>query len=185
MTVENSEFADLIRRVQEGEEEAARLLYDRFGESIVRAVRRRLHQRLRTLFDTLDFAQDVWQSFFIGSGKGRSIETPEQLAALLTTMARNKVIDKARFHGMQKRDLERETSLAQSPKGGDSLPGADPTPSQIVMGEEAWDQLLATQRPVHKRILLLLRQGRTPETIALELGVSTRMVQRVIQKVLS
>jgi RNA polymerase sigma-70 factor (ECF subfamily) len=180
--LDQASFADLIARVQAGDEGAARRLYDEYGAHIVRAVRRRLNQRLRTQFDSLDFAQDVWASFFAQTARRYALENPEQLIGLLTTMARNKVIEVVRGRLLrQKSDLNRERSLEET-GGGDRLAGPQPTPSQIIMGEEAWDQLLAQQRPVHKRVLLLLREGKNADTIAEEVGVSTKTVQRILRK---
>jgi RNA polymerase sigma factor (sigma-70 family) len=177
-------FVEWIARVQAGDEEAVRRLYEEYGGHIVRAVRRRLNQRLRSKFDSLDFVQDVWASFFAEAARRYPLKTAEELIRLLTTMARNKVVDGVRA-GMKrkKRDLQRERSLEGEVGGGDRLAGTQPTPSQIVMGREAWDQLLAGQPPVYKRILLLLREGRAADKIAEELGVSTKTVQRIIRKV--
>jgi RNA polymerase sigma factor (sigma-70 family) len=177
-------FADLIARVQAGDGDAAQQLYAEYGPHLLRAVRRRLHQRLRQKFDSLDFTQDVWASFFVDNAGRFEISSPAQLANLLTTMARNKVAEMTRQRLMRhKHNINRELALDGIAGGGDSFPAAQPTPSQIVIGKEAWDQMLAGQPPVYRRILLLLRQGMNQDTIAEELGISKKMVQRVIRKI--
>jgi RNA polymerase sigma factor (sigma-70 family) len=174
-------FAELMERVQAGDQDAARQLYDEYGAHLVRAVRRRLHQNLRSKFDSLDFAQDVWASFFADDAQRYELHTPEQLVGLLTAMARNKVAEVARDRfRRQARNINREHALQED--AADRLPGTQPTPSQVLMGEEAWSSILAQARPVHRRILLLLREGKPPATIAQELGISSKTVQRVIRQ---
>src|SRR6478736_4128141 len=59
-----SEFAALIEQVRAGSQEAAWTLVEKYGRDVQRFVRRTLHQRLRSKFDSLDFVQIVWGSFF-------------------------------------------------------------------------------------------------------------------------
>lgn len=178
-----SDFTRLIAKVQAGDETAASKLYERYGPVIVRAVRRRLHSKLRSKFDSVDFAQDVWASFFNGVIDRYELSSPDQLVNLLTTMARNKVVEtvRARTH-QQKYNIHREASLEGHHGGAENLAAVQQTPSQIVMGKEAWERLLARQPPVYRRILLLLREGVPHEKIAEELGLSLRTVYRVIRK---
>ena len=178
-------FTRLLEDVQAGRPGAARQLYEEYGPYILRAVRRRLHSRLRTQFDSIDFTQDVWASFFTHAADKYVLTSPGQLVRLLTTMARNKVVQTGRaLTQRQKQNVFRETSLEQQLESGANITSRQATPSQIVMAEEAWDRLLAQQRPVHRRILLLLREGQTDETIAANLGLSVKTVQRVTRKLL-
>ena len=179
-----SDFVRLIAKVQAGDEVAAQKLYERYGPVIVRAVRRRLHAKLRSKFDSIDFAQDVWASFFTNVIDKYDLNSPEQLVRLLTTMARNKVVETSVKTQRQKYDIQREDSLEGHHGGAENFPAVQQTPSQIVMGKEAWEQLLAQQPPVYRRILLLLREGQPPEIIAQDLRLSLRTVQRVIRKLL-
>ena len=178
-----SDFPRLIAAVQTGDADATRALYERYGPYILRAVRRRLHARMRSKFDSIDFAQDVWASFFADTVAKYDLDSPKQLIGLLTTMARNKVLESQRPRTQgQKHSLGRENSLDARMERGEHVAAEQQTPSQIAMGKEAWDILLARQPPVYRRILLLLRNGKSPETIAAGVGVSLRTVQRVMRK---
>ena len=64
MTDENDDFRRLMQRVRDGSEEAVWDLVSVYGEAIRRAVRRVLNRNLRSKFDSLDFVQLVWKSFF-------------------------------------------------------------------------------------------------------------------------
>ena len=56
-------------------------------------MRRVLSPELRSKFDSLDFVQWVWLSFFRVRDKADRFERPEHLVKFLAGMARNKVQD--------------------------------------------------------------------------------------------
>ena len=108
------DFQSLVRRVREGSEDAAWELVDQYGDSIRRAVRRVLNERLRSKFDSLDFVQVVWNSLFRVRDKLDRFDRPEELAAYLVTMARNKVGMEVRRRLMtEKYNVGHEQSLDQ------------------------------------------------------------------------
>ena len=55
---------DLIARAKAGDETAIREFLSRFEPEVRMTVRGRLPRMLRTQFDSMDFVQAVWQSFF-------------------------------------------------------------------------------------------------------------------------
>lgn len=177
------EFTALMERVRAGSQEAAQQLVERYGDLILRVVRRQLNQKLRSKFDSLDFQQEVWASFFAGQPQ-KTFERPEALAAFLAQMARHKVLMAVRRRcDLQKYNVNREQSLDGSAAyQAGNVPGREPTPSQVYVAQEKWDQLLQGHPPRHQRILILLRQGYTQQQIAQELDVDERTVRRVIRK---
>jgi RNA polymerase sigma-70 factor (ECF subfamily) len=144
-----------------------------------------LHQKLRPQFDSVDFVQDVWASFFAQQGPQTSFESPEALIGFLSNMAYHKVIDAFR-HNVQtkKRDVDRDRPLDKVVNTKDArLAARQPTPSQVAVAKEQWDQLL-DQVPEHYRpILTLLREGDTREEIARKLGLNEKTVQRVLRRI--
>jgi RNA polymerase sigma factor (sigma-70 family) len=182
---ERNEFAELMRSVREGSEDAARMLFDRYAPHIRRVVRRKLHQRLRPQFDSVDFVQDVWASFFALQGRQASFESPEALIGFLSNMAYHKVIDAVR-QNMQtkKRDIGRERPLEKLINTQDErLTARQPTPSQVFGAKEQWDQLLDRVPERYWPILKLLREGETHEEIARKLGLDKKTVQRVLRRI--
>jgi RNA polymerase sigma-70 factor (ECF subfamily) len=179
------DFPALMERVLAGSPDAARALIDHYGPALLRAIRRNLHRRLRTQFDSLDFAQDVWASFFAELPRGRAFRGPDELAAFLATLARNKVVDtvRRRLCG-QRHNLNREAPLGLALANGEAAPKAQqPSPSEVAMGHEEWERLLGSQPLVYRRVLVLLRAGKTPAAAAEEVGISVRTVRRVVSKV--
>src|SRR5882724_4971958 len=60
----DEEFHDLMQKVLTGSQEAAQELFRDYEPYLLFAIRRKLDKRMRSKFDSADFAQDVWASFF-------------------------------------------------------------------------------------------------------------------------
>ncbi len=179
------DFRRLMLRVQTGDPEAAQELYERYGEHLLRVVRRRLHHPLRTRFDSQDFVQDVWKSFFSDELTQRDFESPSALVAFLIDIAQKKVSGAYRQHaGTAKRAMNRDRSLDDSQAFDKAaLAATQATPSQVVMAEEQWERLLRNQPPQYQRMLLLLRHGYTHAEIAEKLQTTTKTVQRLLRRI--
>jgi RNA polymerase sigma-70 factor (ECF subfamily) len=153
-------------------------MFERYGEYIRRVIRRRLDPRLRPQYDSLDFVQSVWASVLQLPADRCTFATAEDLIGFLVRVAYNKVIDAYRRQlGTLKRDATRE-----QPLGDGSVGGPEPTPSQVAMAEECWEQLLDGQPEEGRRVLELLRQGYTHQEIADRLSVSVRTIHRLLRK---
>jgi RNA polymerase sigma-70 factor (ECF subfamily) len=131
-------FTDLIHRVRAGDEVAAAELVRRFEPTIRRVVRYRLvDSRLRRELDSVDVCQSVLASFFARAALGQyDLDQPEQVAKLLTVMARNKLVGKAR----KRRPDELEAALG----GASQVPelvAAEPSPSRQAAGRDLLEQM--------------------------------------------
>ncbi len=184
MPAGRDEFGDLMQRLREGSDEAARELLDRYGEHILRVVRRRLNRQMRSKFDSIDFVQAVWASFFADLPQERQFDCPEALMAFLVTLAQNKVIEAVRQRlRSRKFDITREKALPAVDEDTDfGLRTREPSPSQVAVANEEWRRLLADLPAHYQRMLVLLREGHTQKDIALELGVNEKTVRRVLDR---
>jgi RNA polymerase sigma factor (sigma-70 family) len=178
-----SDFGILMDRVRAGEAGAYEELLARYGDAVRAAVRRRLHDRLRPHYDSLDFVQDVWASFLaLDPGRFRFADQ-DALVGFLCRVARNKVVEvfRRRF-ATRKHDITREEPL---PPGGGSAAGPigrDPTPSQYAMAGERWADLVRRLPDGHRAVLERLREGHTHEEVAAMLNVSVRTVERIVRR---
>jgi RNA polymerase sigma factor (sigma-70 family) len=178
------ELAELLERARQGCQQAARLLYERYGPAVQHAVRRRLAPSLRRHFDSADFIQSVWGSFFTSPNE-RLFPTPDALVAFLSKVAYNKVAEEARRIKTRRRDASREVSLDEaSPDGhfADQLAAPTPTPSQHAQVNECWDGLRKGLSPGHRRALELKRAGHSFADIADRLGVNRKDIQRLLER---
>jgi RNA polymerase sigma-70 factor (ECF subfamily) len=181
-----SDFSVLMNRVRGGSPEAAAELVERYEPVIQHVVREKLHPKLRSKYDSLDFMQSVWASFFTREVHRAEFAEPKKLVAFLSRLARRKVVDAFRRRLQTiKHDVDGEHSLESTFvfKRPWCLWSDDPSPSQVAVAAEEWDRILADQPPLYRAIFVLLRRGRTHEQIATKLGLSEKTVRRVVRRV--
>ena len=137
---------------------------------------------MRPQFDSIDFQQDVWASFFDGPNRYQ-FNSPEELVRYLCEMAHNKVVEVFRQRLLSpKHNLNRECSLDRLhfEEVAPEVAARYPSPSQIAIANERWQHLLEQQPPHFRRILELLRQGHTQADIAQQLKLDPKMVRRFL-----
>jgi RNA polymerase sigma factor (sigma-70 family) len=178
------EFVRLMERVRDGADDAIQEFVARFEKHVLRVVRHQLLEALRAKFDSTDFVQDVWASFFALSRDYLDFKTPEALEAYLGVMTRNKVIEALRVRLQGRRyNVQREQSLDDNDHHWpERLNGADPTPSQVVVAREAWEELQGQIRPKHRPLLEMLRDGYSHREIAEVLDLDEKTVRRVVHQ---
>jgi len=172
---------DLLARIRNGDEGAARELLNRYEPKVRLVVRRQLPRLLRSRFDSLDFLQSVWGSFFHKIQTGPSdLQEEQNLIAFLAWAARNKVIDECRRAVSLKQDVHREKHLG--PVADLESPGyLGDTHSQLAQAHETYDRLRSLL-PEDRRIILELKAaGHSCKEIGDRLCLSERTVQRVLE----
>ncbi|MFO0960981.1 MAG: sigma-70 family RNA polymerase sigma factor [Isosphaeraceae bacterium] len=177
-----ADLHDILARVRGGDEQAAQQLLASFEAEVRLVVRRQLPRLLRSRFDSLDFLQSVWGSFF------RRVRTDpvefddeRHLVAFLARAAKNKVIDQYRRAGSQKQDMHREEPLWSDGAGPRDLPAHDDTPSEVAEAREVFGQLRDALPEDRRPIIEMKALGLSSREIGDRLGVSERTVQRVIE----
>ncbi len=182
MIEDRGEFQRLMGGVHARSPDAATELVALYGDHILRVIRRRLHRRLRSKFDSTDFQQDVWASFF--ANPPETFDGPDSLAAFLAKVARNKILMAVRQRRvLQKYNVDRENSLDGSAAfHAAGVTSREPRPSQVAVAHEKMAHLARGQSAQGRRILALLNEGHTHEQIASELGVNAKTVQRLVRR---
>lgn len=183
--INEESFGRLILRVKDGEPQAIERLISAYGDSIQRVVRRRLNRRMRQRFDSLDFTQDVWKSFFSNLDDVSRFESPEKLNAYLARVSSNKVVDACRrCFTLQKDNMNRERPLLDEGEMGHAVAyDNQPTPSEVVVAKDQQDKLLENHPPQYEEILQRRIAGQTHKEIAEQLKISKRTVMRVLQRI--
>lgn len=183
MVDERSEFRTAMNGVRSGSPDAVWRLIETYGPHIQRVVRRRLDRRMRSKFDSLDFVQMVWASFFRNPHEICSLGSPEDLVRYLAALARHKVIEEYRRRiRTRKYNVARERSLDDSELTLARVHAAQPTPSQIAIAREKWEQLIQG-RPERDRSIVQMRiRGATFLEIGRQLGIDERTARRVISR---
>jgi RNA polymerase sigma factor (sigma-70 family) len=172
----------LLARIRDGDEEAARELLKRYEAQVRLVVRRQLPKLLRSRFDSLDFLQSVWGSFFRRvQGGVEDLEDPRNLVAFLARAARNKVIDEYRRAASLKHDIRREEPLWSDDGRPRDLEAKLETASELVEAEEALGRLRQLLPDDRHEVLELKARGLSSREIGDRLGLSERTVRRVIE----
>jgi RNA polymerase sigma-70 factor (ECF subfamily) len=177
-----SDIPAFLARIQAGDEEAARELLRRYESEVRLVVRRQLPRLLRTRFDSLDFLQSVWGSFFrrVRSGPAE-FEDSRHLVAFLARAAKNKVIDEYRRAASQKQDVHREEPLWVDGGRPKDVPADIDSPSEVAQAHEVFGRLRELL-PVERRTILEMKaEGLSSRDIGTRLGISERTVQRVLE----
>ena len=167
-------FADFLRRIRLGDEEAAVELVRRYEPVIRREVRLGISDsRLNRAFDSIDVCQSVLASFFARAATGQyELESPEQLVKLLMSMARNKLASLARREQRLRRDARRVA--ATQPEDLEQVVDTAVSPSNIVLQRELVDRMRAELTDDERRIADLRVEGMGWEEVAEHLGGSAQ-----------
>jgi RNA polymerase sigma-70 factor (ECF subfamily) len=167
---ENAAFADFIRRIRDGDDQAARELVQLYEPVIRREVRLRLRDlRLASRFDWTDICQSVMASFFIRAAAGQyDLEQPDQLLRLLVVMTRHKLTQQVRRHRADRRDYRRLES--HDPAYLEERSTAVPTPSRMVAGRELLEEFRRRLTDEERLLADLRGQGYQWAEIAARLG---------------
>ncbi len=174
-------FQALLESVRAGDDAAAAELLCRYEPVLRRIISvRLLNARLRGRVDTSDICQSVLASFFVRAALGQyDLKSPEELLKLLATMARNKVIDKARRRELEG-DQDRRVSVAELPEN--ALAAAEASPSQQVALRELVAEARRRLSPEERQLLELRQQGLEWTAIAVRVGGSPEALRKRLSR---
>jgi RNA polymerase sigma-70 factor (ECF subfamily) len=180
---EAATFEELIRGVRAWDQEAAAELVRRYGPAIRRAVRFRLADaQLGGLHDSMDICQSVLASFFIRAASGQyDLDSPEKVAGLLATMARNKLTSKARRQRALRRGGQRVTA-----GGGDQeqFVARGAGPSREVAARDLLEEVRRRLSPDERQLLDSRNEGLEWAAIAANLGGSADALRKKFARAL-
>jgi RNA polymerase sigma-70 factor (ECF subfamily) len=181
---EDARFAESIRRIRAGDDQAARELLERYEPVIRREVRLRLRdQRLTRRFDWTDIRQSVMASFFVRAAAGQyDLKQPDQLLRLLVAMTRNKLAQQVRRHRSDRRDYRRQE--AHDPAYLEGRSASAPTPSRLVTSRELLDDVRRQLSPDERRLADLRAEGWEWAEIAARLGVTAEACRKQLARAL-
>jgi RNA polymerase sigma-70 factor (ECF subfamily) len=164
----------LLDQVARGDTEAAAALFAAYAPYLRALVRRQMSDRLWSQFDSADVVQSVWVQVVRQLGRdGWAVDDEARLRALLATIARRRLLTRARRFAAVPAD--------HGPPGLDLADDA-PRPSEVAQGNDLWDRLLAICPPEHHAILHHRRNGLSLEEIAARTGLHEGSVRRILRR---
>jgi RNA polymerase sigma factor (sigma-70 family) len=170
----------LFERARAGDQTAWEELFRTCYPKVVRVVRRKLNPPMRSLYDSTDFASDVWKSLAAKFDRF-DFSSIDSLLAFLKQAAEKKVVDEYRRRHTLKRDIDLERPIDAARADGyesGALRSAEPTPSQFAQATEGWEHLMAGRSSSEREVIDLKRLGYTNEEISERTGWHIRKLQR-------
>ncbi|MEL6110067.1 MAG: sigma-70 family RNA polymerase sigma factor [Planctomycetota bacterium] len=175
-----SQLQDLLDRLQHGDDDAARELVEEYEPQIRRLIRLRLTDpRLRRVIDSVDVCQSVFGKFFSHARDGRLDLRADKLLALLSTMARNKVIERYRRESTRRPSGDTQFVYLES---GEDLSATEPSPSGDIAIAELAEQAERLMTARERSIAAMRKSGLSWYEIGSEFGESKDAVRKQFQR---
>jgi RNA polymerase sigma-70 factor (ECF subfamily) len=175
----HSTDSTLMRRFQDGDQDAALQLYLRYADRLVDLTTRNTSHALSSRIDPEDIVQSVFRTFFRRAASGQ-YDAPEgdELWKLFLVIALNKVRSQASYHKAAKRDVQRTQSFDSivEPEQKENHREFAKTILRLSM-----DELIESQPPQTQVMIRLRIEGYQVQEIANKLKRSKRTVERVLQ----
>jgi RNA polymerase sigma-70 factor (ECF subfamily) len=180
-------FHDVMARLRAGDEAAAREVFQRFVQKLVRLARRQFDAVLRRKVDPEDVVQSAYKSFFLRYGEGKlAVESWGNLWGLLTLITMRKCLDRVEYLRAAGRDVKREAAAHPGAAGAGPWwePIArEPTPEEAAVLAETVERLLRDLDAGERPILEMSLQGYTTQEISQRLVLAERSVRRLRQRI--
>ncbi|WP_237607492.1 ECF-type sigma factor [Roseimaritima sediminicola] len=191
MPQSTEEFAKLIDRVRQGDQQATTQLWENYYQRLVRLAARRLPASLRRVGDEEDVALSAFHSFIAGIRHDRfpDLSGPDNLWGLLITLTGRKAHAHLRHQTRQKRGggvVRGESVFADAEElrsGGIGGVAGDKAAAdlQAELAEEC--EALLNQLPDEqlRQIAIMRMEGFLVDEVAERLELSKRAVERRLQ----
>ena len=178
-----SQFGELIRRVRDRDQDAARELVQGYEGAIRRVVRIHMRDsRMRRMLDSTDVCQSVLASFFVRTALGQyEIDSPQELVNLLSTIARNKFSNQANRMRAKRRDIRRDASGAELIEFGADRAS---DPSEQASARELLDAVRERLAPDERYLAEQRSLGRGWQELAKELGGTDEALRKKLSRAL-
>jgi RNA polymerase sigma-70 factor (ECF subfamily) len=172
----------LLRRLRQGNQDAATQLYLRYVHRLRALVRARCSSELSRRVEAEDIVQSVFRRFFRRVSQGDyDVPAGEELWGLFLVIALNRIRTAEAYHRAGKRDVGRTQGGADETLGVTG--GGDETAYAVL--HMTIEEAVSRMGPVQRRMLELRVEGHEVADIAKAVGRSKRTVERNLQDIRS
>ena len=183
----SDQSVQLVDRWRQGDEAAAREIYDRYVSRLIALAGCRISPVLARRVDAEDVVQSVYRSFFARTTDDRlSVQQSGQLWGLLAAITVNKIRAKARFHAADKRNVNAEASVTSSVSCFGLAPNElarEPTADEAAMLAEQYRLAKSNMNPAQQRVFQLYLENQSVDDIARTIRRSARTVRRELEHI--
>jgi RNA polymerase sigma-70 factor, ECF subfamily len=176
-------FLNLMAQLRQGDDAAARELFDRFARRLIGLARSQVNPRLLHKIEPEDVVQSVYRTFFRRHGAEQVVASDwDGLMGLLTVITVRKCLKRVEYFRAACRDARLEVGLEPPTDGSGSwrqVLDREPTPDEAAQLTETLEAVLLRYDPEDREVIELTLQGDTVQAIAARLGRAERSVRRL------
>jgi RNA polymerase sigma-70 factor, ECF subfamily len=187
-TMDPSDIPALVERYRRGDQDAARMLFERYVHRVLDLVHAKLHPGLLRRFGPDDVAQSVFRSLFRAVSEDRvTFQRSGDIWAWLLQITFNKLASRVAHERAAKRAPGREVQPL-GPHDSRDHPAVgvwsdDPPAEDVVALADELDFLFGPSGSPLRRVVDLRLQDRTLHEIAEQLGVSHTTIRRRLTRI--
>ena len=179
-----SDDRDLVTDYQAGSESAAKDLFDKYCERLLRLAKRRIGQRMSSRFDPEDVVQSAFRTFFTRVKNDEfEFEGENDTFKLLVRLTVRKTLRRIQYHRADKRNPEVETgNQSDGSEVFNRVASHEPAAEVEVALLDEFERFVGQLPPLDRQVLELKVQGYSTVEIAEKLGTYDRKVRRIIER---
>lgn len=176
---------DLVSNYQAGSESAARDLFDKYCERLMKLAKRRIGQRMASRFDPEDVIQSAFRTFFTRVKNDEfTFEAEDDLFKLLVRLTVRKTLRRIEHHSAAKRNPNSEAAQRTDDVEPFSLIASRAvTPDMEVALIDEFQLFIGDLPELDRKVIELKIQGYTTVEIAEKVGSYERKVRRVLERI--
>lgn len=185
MSDPGSDDRDLVSNYQAGSESAARDLFDKYCERLMKLAKRRIGQRMASRFDPEDVIQSAFRTFFTRVKNDEfTFEAEDDLFKLLVRLTVRKTLRRIEHHSAAKRNPNSEAAQRTDDVEPFSLIASRAvTPDMEVALIDEFQLFIGDLPELDRKVIELKIQGYTTVEIAEKVGSYERKVRRVLERI--
>ena len=185
MSDPGSDDRDLVSNYQAGSESAARDLFDKYCERLMKLAKRRIGQRMASRFDPEDVIQSAFRTFFTRVKNDEfTFEAEDDLFKLLVRLTVRKTLRRIEHHSAAKRNPNSEAAQRTDDIEPFSLIASRAvTPDMEVALIDEFQLFIGDLPELDRQVIELKIQGYTTVEIAEKVGSYERKVRRVLERI--
>jgi RNA polymerase sigma-70 factor, ECF subfamily len=177
----------LITKLRQGDNEAAREVYQRFAHRLIGLAHQKMGTKLQRKIDPEDVAQSVLKSVILRLGEGQfDIGDWDGLWGLLVQFTLHRCMRWAEHYQAGMRDLDREADSAGGSKSGSvsdwKFLDREPSPDEAAILAETVEHVLKALKDRERQIASMSLEGYDVREISASLGCTQSKVYRVLAR---
>ena len=179
-----SDDRDLVNEFQDGSQSAAKELFDKHCERLLRLAKRRIGQRMSSRFDPEDVVQSAFRTFFTRVKNDEfEFANEDDTFKLLVRLTVRKTLRRIQYHRAETRNPEAEQGhQADGSEVFAHVASAEPSAEVEVALLDEFERFVGQLPTLDRQVLELKVQGFSTVEIAERLGTYDRKVRRIIER---